>query len=551
MMEVDQAIRVQKGKMTQLLSGEQVVDLLCNTNFMAKWDLLYEQCPWATVFQKREFVSSWYQHYTSRYLPILIHETTAGKLTGLLTLAKCEKEGITGAGANQAEYQVWLAEPSNSNEFIQSALSQLRSQFPSDVIHLKYLPSNTPVNWVNADSRWGTHCTLQLHKQPLMVIEDASIASELKKKNRREKINRLKRLGELKFERITELNDFVSLIDMLATQFDFRKGATVNLTPFKSDPFKRDFLVSLFEQNLLHVTLLKLNNEAIASNVGAYGRGWVHLQGLNTHSPYYAKHSPGILHFLMLGRLLAEENFDVFDLTPGGDSYKNSLANSYVHAYELTISNHLRRYTQNSKIRLANYIKQSFAKRGIKPTAIKDFKRSTWILFRKLRLVKSLDIRSSFEHIMQLLQLHSERVYRFTNDSISPPDIQTGYVNIQKLEDLLNYEDSGSLRTRWEFLSEAMRRFESGERCYTWGAGGRLLACTWQGAARAGGPVPEGAPVLRGLYCHRTGRSGLANFLAVVARKATQAGESEQVYALARNKTIGSALKSAGFSHMM
>jgi hypothetical protein len=61
----------------------------------------------------------------------------------------------------------------------------------------------------------------------------------------------------------------------------------------------------------------------------------VHLQGINSHSPFYSKHSPGILHFLMLGVALAEEGIPVFDLTPGGaDGYKAILANRQETAYE-------------------------------------------------------------------------------------------------------------------------------------------------------------------------------------------------------------------------
>src|SRR5687768_18143535 len=55
-------------------------------------------------------------------------------------------------------------------------------------------------------------------------------------------------------------------------------------------------------------------------------RSWLHLQGINSFAAAYARYSPGIIHFLLLGKLLAEEGVAVFDLTPGADAYKDTLA---------------------------------------------------------------------------------------------------------------------------------------------------------------------------------------------------------------------------------
>jgi CelD/BcsL family acetyltransferase involved in cellulose biosynthesis len=46
----------------------------------------------------------------------------------------------------------------------------------------------------------------------------------------------------------------------------------------------------------------------------------MHLQGMNTHAPSYARYSPGILHFLFLANSLAEEGIEMLDLTPSGNS---------------------------------------------------------------------------------------------------------------------------------------------------------------------------------------------------------------------------------------
>src|SRR3954462_12467257 len=91
----------------ELLIGNDVLNLLSDIEFLNSWDELYNSCSWATVYQGKEFVSTWYKIYHNQYLPIVVKETKSGKLSGLLTLARNKKGVIVGAGASQAEYQVW------------------------------------------------------------------------------------------------------------------------------------------------------------------------------------------------------------------------------------------------------------------------------------------------------------------------------------------------------------------------------------------------------------------------------------------------------------
>ncbi|WP_299701314.1 GNAT family N-acetyltransferase [uncultured Pontibacter sp.] len=543
MIDIQHKVLKKEVEIIELLIGDDALRQIQDNEFISDWDNIYDLCPWATVFQKREFVTSWYRIYQDKYVPIIVSAKNNGRLTGLLTLAKSNDKHIIGAGGNQAEYQVWLAEDSSNSEFIINALSLLQKQFPKAAIHLKYIPYNTPIGCIKTDPYWKSRCMVQSFKQPLLVVDEASLTRELKKKNRREKLNRLKRLGELKFERITGTDEFASTIEELAVQFDFRKGATVNINPFKDDPFKRKFMLALFEHNLVHATILKLNDEIIASNIGAMDNNWVHLQGLNTHSPFYAKHSPGILHFLMLGKLMVEENFKVFDLTPGGDSYKEDLANHYENAFELTISNPSHILSKNLQYKLIKYIKLTLLKAVARKTFIKDFKKATWNTSERIR--KSL--RSSVtDYITFIYPAKQDRVYSTYCHSIIKLQNSTIPINKMSLEDLLDYDGREAWQTRWEFLEEAMRRFESGERSYTWAEGGRLLACAWLGRAPVGGPAPEGAPVLRGIYCHPAGRGRLAGFLAAAAGEACQGGG--ELYATAREAYTSQALEAIGFT---
>ena len=43
----------------ELIKGDAVIALLNNdSGFRQSWDLLFESCPWATVFQSRAFVTA-------------------------------------------------------------------------------------------------------------------------------------------------------------------------------------------------------------------------------------------------------------------------------------------------------------------------------------------------------------------------------------------------------------------------------------------------------------------------------------------------------------
>ncbi|WP_299990506.1 GNAT family N-acetyltransferase [uncultured Pontibacter sp.] len=541
MIDINQNILERRVETLDLLIGDDALSLIYDDWFIAEWDSLYERCPWATVFQKREFVTSWYTVYLEKHIPIIVLAKDNGKLTGLLTLAKTNEKYITGAGGNQAEYQVWLAEEVNSSVFIKKTLELLRKHFPKATIQLNYIPYATPISWIKTDAYWSRQCKIQSFKQPLLIVDEDSITKELRKKNKREKINRLKRLGELKFERITEVGEFTSIIDELAIQFDFRKGATVNISPFKDDKLKKKFILALFDQNVIHATILKLNDEIIASNIGATGKNWIHLQGLNTHSPFYAKHSPGILHFLMLGKQMVDENLEVFDLTPGENSYKDGLANHYIQAFSLTFSSPRHILIQKIQYILTNYIKALMLKAGAKKTAFKDFKKTAWIVSKKVRqnLNPTIIDRVNFIKLTNKDIIYSADLYsiKALNTAIQ--------VNSMSLEDLLNYNDQGEWLTRWEFLEDAMKRFEGGQRCYTWAKDGLLLACAWLGPWTINVVTPKEADlILQGLYGHRESIGHLASFLASVAVKSS---DDRVVYAMTKERHISRALEEAGF----
>jgi len=504
---------------TELLAGEAVLNLLEDTRFMNGWNHLYNTCPWATVFQSPSFVATWYRIYAKEYkfLPIVIKTECAGKLTALLTLAKDNNGLITGAGANQAEYQVWLTAGENDETFMRSALTEIHRFFPRNKLLLKYIPAGVSLNFTKKDPVWHNRCFVKTHPQPLMIINDSHLTSELKKKNRKEKINRLKRLGELKFERISDYKTFASVFDDLAVQSDFRKGAMYNKIAFKTDPLRKKFLLALFEQNNLHATVLKLNNNIISCNVSVQGYNQLYLQGINSFAAGFARYSPGIIHFLMLGKLMAEEGVAIFDLTPGADAYKETLATDHSVAYTLSIGNNFHSFTNRLQAGLNDYFKKAATIAGIKPDTLKKWLRNFTLHKEKFVRVTTHGFRPLFAYFFNKLKWRTQ-----TTTCWIVPDVFTtpasSLLSIQKdnLNNLLDFDQRDIRYSQQEFLANAMQRFEEGAHCYTWSEDGLLLGCAWITNMKTEGWIIS----MSGIYCHPKGRKQFPLFLKSVAAEA-------------------------------
>jgi CelD/BcsL family acetyltransferase involved in cellulose biosynthesis len=360
-------------KMTVGYLGESVMSVLSREIIRNEWEGLYQNCKWATPFQSFKYVQAWYELYQYASTPLLIIETKYDKLSGVLPLTITSRGEIVGAGHKQAEYQSWLSSDENKVSFFVDAIKWIRAELPNKRIHFTYLPHQIPFEELRGQSFLKGISYWKTCAQPVIAIDPEFLDNELKKKNRKEKINRLKRLGTLTFDKIETIGDFKSCIDELIVQYDFRQGASYGYEFFSIDKMKKDFMIRLFQDGQLHVTRLKLNDEIIASNAGVQGKGVVYLQGFNTHSPTYAKYSPGILLFLMLGIQMSKEGLQEFDLTPGeAEGYKADLATSQYYAYELIITSRYERSKLVAIHQSKNFIKKHWPiKNGYKLAGIK------------------------------------------------------------------------------------------------------------------------------------------------------------------------------------
>lgn len=538
-------IKTLKGAKVTVDVGEEAWQQLSSESFLASWDNLYRACPWSTVFQCRAFVITWYQAYQSKYKPILIKYEYEGKLIGLMTLAmpaSSEKGHIVGAGQFEAEYHAWLTEASDEGQFIKAALSKLLQMFPGFAIHLRFIPPNAPLQWLG-ESYWKKRSVLYTVKRPLMDMNDPNLEKIFHKNEFRNKYSRLNKLGKLDFEHITSKDQFVAILDEVKVLFDFRRGAMFNKNLFLEEPRKVDFLLGLFEQNLLYVTVLKVNGQLFAFNAATTINDCVHLCGINVHIPFHARYySPGFVNFILLSQQLAKEGVAVFDLTPGGDFYKDRLATRYDKVHELMVSNS-RIYRLKRMLRKMVY--EQLEKAGKWPMATElALRKQIYILKGRIRYTKKQGlIRTALEKFGSLIKPPTKQVYLLSADALPAG----GSITISKnsLKDMLCFEAEGTWMTRWEFLENAMHRFEAGNDSYTYCEEGLLLACAWVKKTTTANIL-----LLNEFYCHSKVKEQQENYIAAITAVIAASEQPHgELYAEvnANDSGIGRTLETIGF----
>src|SRR5918996_3192136 len=299
---------------------------LVESDLQRHWSSLYEKCQWATVLQSWEFVFVWYESYKRSFAPVVVvGRDETGNVAGILPLAiSIDTAQLVVAGSYQAEYQAWLATASAGDVFIESALQVVSERFPNRALQFLFLPPGAPTHWTIA-GKWSGRCELRPLPRALMRIGDgSSFVHSLRKKGNKSRINRLERLGEVRFEQVTERSGLAAIFDEVITYATFRVGA-IQSEPVGRDPFKKDFYLAMMDvPRLIHATVLRVGNHVASAHIGLYNRDSV-LLGVLAHSPFLAQHSPGKLHVLMLGVELAKQDIPIFDLTPGGE-YKERFA---------------------------------------------------------------------------------------------------------------------------------------------------------------------------------------------------------------------------------
>jgi CelD/BcsL family acetyltransferase involved in cellulose biosynthesis len=459
-----------------LLIGADADSFLSDRTSRQQWNSLYEACPWATIFQGFDFVTTWYQIYGKLYRPILVTEVLAdGSLGGSIALAVTpDSQQLIFAGAEQAEYHTWLASSDNGDTFIAAAMELIGASFPGLKLTFQYLPPAAPKQWLTL-SPWAQTSILDPWTRPLMRLGDgSSLQKSLKKSANKSRLNRMKRLGDVQFEQLYEPAELAAVFDDIIGYYDFRQGAVNDSVYFQTDPLRKPFCLALMQiKDLLHVTVLKIDDRVVAAHLGL-SDGKACALGIPAHSPFHAVHSPGKLQLLMLGVELAKQGFDALDLTPGGDAYKERFATDRDEVHILTVFLNDRTWQkQRTELRTwARVTAGSIAKSVLGATGIElaTAKKS----IEQIRRLRLGTVKSWSQKLWGKMEY---RVYVYPADA-ARTEHQLDSVNKDCLNDLLLFQPV-ECQTRQDFLSLCLTRLEAGQHVYTRVEQGCLVEVCW------------------------------------------------------------------------
>ncbi len=460
--------------------GREAGRLLASCDFEAQWMRLWHACPWATGHQLPGFAVPWYRLYESSFEPVLvIRHGVDGQIEGLLTLALSRTERkLVAAGNYQSEYDTWLCRPELGDTFAAEATATVRRELGARLV-MHYLAPGSPTGWLSSDARH--HVVSKAYRRPLMRLDNLDhITASLKKSGNASRLKRLKRLGELEFRRIVDRHELESLFDEIIAYHDSRHMAVHGTHPFRTDPIKKEFYLTLAEQpGVLHTSVLKVGGQIAAAHLGVFGKKELAL-GIIAHNPVLAKYSPGKFLIYFLAQALASEGFERLDLTSGGDPYKERFTDDSDEVISLTCfesSSARARFVFSRQAREST--RKGLARLGIRPQDVRavltTFSHTLTKLTGQLLGQSGKPHPARSEPLVYVRDLRN--LERNPNSPTAAKELDGPRRN--RVDDLLCYQPQAGGPSLQTFMSSAMQRLERGDHVYTWVVDGRLLNHAW------------------------------------------------------------------------
>ncbi len=515
--------------------SEKARGLLQNPSFLQDWEKLASQMTMVTVIQRPPFVLTWYEQYADVFEPVLVVGRTQNqRLVGLLPLAYSSKNReLAHAGAWQAEYHGWISEKTFECHFLIQALIAVKGEFGAAVRRWtwRWMPPGANTTWLNAPElkRNGIFVSTIEQEPPVLVLSDeVKIRKIRRNRSLKAKMNRYKRRGAIRLERIVSPSQAEEIFDRLSLQTDFRQMAIHGEKPFAQDPHKREFyLARLRHPENNHFTVLWLDDRPLAYHFGACDETTVYL-GLTGYDPTESKNSPGILLFLQLIDLLKSEGFQLLDLTPGEDTYKARLGNTRRKVVEPTF------YFRRRDKWLADMLKIGRgAAKGVLHFLKIDHRRvrqkgALWLDFLH-RVQTSSPLLAATEMFRVFFRSKTELYFELDANrwkNVVPSNGEK--IRFQHYSDLLLFEDVNPWLTQRDVLSAALRHFSKGEKLATYVENERLICFGWEkslsSAAQEETPsrkISEKAVVFYDFFCHKSGQNSfpLVKMIAEMTRQ--------------------------------
>lgn len=537
--------------------------LINDQAFVSDWKRLYERCMWATAYQSIEFVTTWYKSYADRYSPILISERSPmGDLVGLLPLAVEQRAArVVVAGAHHAEYQAWLSLPENGNSFITRGLKRLAQELPISRLSFNYLPPGTPVDWTDSQHGGSWRCKRTPYSRPVIRIHSlVELADYLQKKRSHRSVknywNRLRRLGDLRLEEVRSAAQLSAIFDQLIAFYDTRQAAMHDKIAFGSDSLKKTFHLAMLEvPNLVRISLLKAGETIISAIICTEYRRTLSLN-MPIFSPWYADNSPISLHLLLLLEQLNQQGVSTFDLTPGGDPFKERFATDHDSVEVLDVYFGPKNwFKQKAKDKVAAIAKNALTSVGVDAKTVR--RRLT-----QLTRLRALGLSEVTKQVFRRIWSTDEmRIYALETRNVQRME-QMSLMNRNCLAELLNFEPGGVWHARQDFLAESLKRIEKGHHFYTRSENGKLVQYGWLFYNEKGSAspqsfqefrVPARSVILYDFYTHPRSQGRGLYFAALrqMMNDAAHISDAHHIYAVLspNNKSEYPPIEELGFSY--
>lgn len=475
--------------------------LLERADFVEAWAALVRSEDKLSVNQEHAFVTAWYLQYRDAYTPLFcLGYDGSGALAGVMPLAKDRSSGeVVHAGAHQAEYHGWLCRPELEGSFPVDCLVEIKRRFRPGRWAWNWMPPGSSTDWLASPrlAEEGIHVEVETQDSPVHQLrDDAKLKKMLKNKGTKSKLSHFKKRGGLVLERITDIERARSLMPPLVQQCDLRQEAVNGCMPFADDARKLPFYLDrLRHPEASHFTVLWCEGQPLAFHFGACDRRQVIL-GLATYDPREGKNSPGTLLIIKLIELLMEEGYEIFDLSPGGDPYKERFANAHRPVAAPTFHCTRRSYWGATVVRRSRRLaKQALVRLKVEEERLQRLRAGTEAF------VEAAGQRELGELARRATQLVYDReeqlLYRLPADRLAGGGEPDGEVRVQCFEDLLDLPPGDLPVPRRGLYSAALTFFDRGETLYTALADGSLAQLGWL-LVRTGGkppPLPFELPV--------------------------------------------------------
>lgn len=444
---------------------EDSLKIIKDKEFISIWAELAQESDGFTLIQEQDLVISWYKAYKNEYDPIILVAYKDENIVGILPLAiSIDGGGISHAGHEQAEYNGWICKKKHEEDFLVESLILLKKEFDLTKWDWGWMPPHSTTNWLDSERLKdnGIYVNASTCDSPVYDLSDSTRIAKIKKsKSTKSKINRLKRSGDLRLERITDPVIAKKIFIDLKKIANFRNLAVYNNMPFEGENSEKEkwHLNHLDGSDSVHFTVLWQGDKLLACNFGFCSEDTV-IIGLFTYNPVQGAHSPGNVFLIELIDFITEEGYRYLDLSPGGDPYKERFSNSHnILTKPVFCFNKVCKFKNDTITYLKNRVKQKYSYRDV-------------INFKSKFVTKlSVIVKTPKNYLKNEYEL-----FKFISNVNSNNMID---INVQKYEDLLLYKDHIGYRKRSEVIFSSLKNFERGDILYTLVSQNELLMFAW------------------------------------------------------------------------